>query len=209
MILRILISVLLIASGTARATTRKVPLVNEIVLLGRLIQLYHEHQGKYPQSWDELESVYPGLDARFSELSPTKRMALITPPIELPKSYSGMAVAISRDAFRPLGWNDRPIIGGVYEYLKDPSYGLAVILDGGGASGCLLSPVSAKSVFDKTGLALPTPSGLGAFAHEKRVMVRRAFIWIAMVGIASWLLWLLIRRLKNQRSELYVDDNPS
>ncbi len=193
----ILISVLLVVSGIVEASSRKIPLANEIVGLGRAIEFYHEQQGKYPQSWDELEGVFPSLDARFSELNPTKRMSLINPPIELTERYAGTAVAVSRDAFRPLGWNDRPIIGGVYEYLKEPSYAMAVILDGGGVSLRRLSPVSAKSVFEEAGSALPTTSGLGAFAHEKRVMARRAFSWIAVVGIASWILWLLIRRLQN------------
>ncbi len=206
MILR-LISVLLIVSGSAGATTRKVPLVNEIVGLGRIIQLYHEHEGRYPQSWNELENTSPGLDTMYPQLNPTKRMALVTPPVVLPTRYAGMAVAISRDAFRPMGWEDRPIIGGVYEYLKDPSYAVAIIKDNGGVSLVRLSPTTAKSVFDNAGSAMPAPSGLGAFPHEKRVMERRAFTWVAVVGIASWLLWLLIRRLKNQRSEQFAAGN--
>jgi hypothetical protein len=200
MTLRTLITVLLLASGISEATTRKVPLVSEIVGLGRLILLYHEHHGKYPQSWEEFESVFPGLDERFPELNPTKRMALVSPPIEFSGRCPGLAVAISRDAFRPLGWSEMPIIGGVYQCLEDPSYAVAVLPDGGGAAHCRLSPVSAKSVFDKAGRALPAPSGLGAFAHEKRVMVRRAIIWIAVAGISSWLIWHLIRRLNDPRS---------
>lgn len=196
-LLRLMI-LLLAISGSARATTRRHPLTNEIVGLGRVIQVYHEHLGKYPESWEELESYSPSLDAKFPRLEPTKRMALVTPPVELPGKYSGMAVAISRDAFRSIQWKERPIIGGDYEHLEDPSYAVAVIQNDGGVSHCRLPPLLAQSVFNQAGSDLPTPSGLGAFADEKRVMRRRIHNWVAAGALATWLVWLLIRRQKNK-----------
>ena len=192
MISRTLAGVFLIACGTVEATTRRAPLTNEIVGLGNVIQVYHEHEGKWPKSWDDLEKVTPGLDARYSGLSPTKRMALVNPPIELPGRNPGMAVAISRDAFSPMGWRTRPIIGGDSEYLEDPSYALAVIR-GTGVELVRLSPTVAKSIFDKAGSALPAPSGLGKFPYEKEFSTRRIHNWTVAIAFGTWFVWRFIR----------------
>lgn len=195
MISRILAGVFLIACGTVGATTRKAPLTTEIVELGHVIQVYYEHEGRWPQSWDELEKVSPGLDARYSGLNPTKRMALVTPPIELPGRNPGMAVAISRDAFRPKGWRARPIIGGESAYLEDPSYAVAVIR-GTGVELVRLSPTTANSIFDKAGTALPAPSGLGEFPHEKEFSTRRVLNWTLAIAFGTWLIWKFTRSRK-------------
>jgi hypothetical protein len=193
---------LLFISGSSEATVRKSALTVELVSLGRYIQIYHEQEGKYPGSWNELEKTSPDLDKTFSVLTPTRRMILISPPLELPQRYSGggLAVAMTRDSYRPVSWKQLPIIGSTYRTLKDPVYGVVVIA-GGGVSRREIPPEAVKTIFAAEGLTLPASSNLGGFVYEKEFMAQRTAIWIAIVAFSSWMLWKLIRRLKNQKSE--------
>lgn len=199
----------LLISGISEATVRKSAISVELVNLGRFIQLYHEKEGKYPESWSEFERVTPNLDKTFSVLTPTRRMVLLSPPLELPQRFfgGGLAIAMTRDSYRPVTWKQWPIIGTTYKTLKNPVYGV-VVTTNGGVSRREIPPDAMSSIFVAEGLTLPTPSGLGAFKYEKELMARRSFNWVAVVAFSSWVIWMLIRRIKNQRSEQFVDDNP-
>lgn len=197
----IMIGVMLMVSGVAEATSRKTALSVELSNLGRFIQLYHDQHGGFPQTWDELEKITPGLDSTFSILKPTKRMMLISPPIELPRKHGGgMALAITREPFRPKSWTQWPFIGITHEYLKDPSYAIIVSMDGG-IFLRHVAPDATRSIFEVKSLPLPTPSGLGAFPYEKEFMTRRIINWSMALAFGSWLVWRFIRKRKNQRSE--------
>lgn len=198
----IFVVALLFISGIAEATSRKSALTVELVNLGRFIQLYNEQEGKYPNSWSELERVTPNLDRTFSNLTPTRRMDLISPPLELPQRYSGggLAVAVTRDPYRPVSWRQWPIIGTTRKTLKEPVYGVIVILNGG-VSRREIAPDTMNSIFKDAGLSLPKRSDLGALPYEKEFMVRRYFSWIAIAGTFSWLIWRLFRKQYNQKSE--------
>jgi hypothetical protein len=200
------ICALLMFSGVSEAMSRKSALTVELTNLGRFIDLYHDQEGEYPQTWNELKKIDPDLDGTFSILKPTQRMMLISPPLELPKRHGGgTALAITREPFRPMSWTQRPIIGGTSEHLEEPSYGVIVTIDGG-IFLRRISPDATRSVFESAGLALPTPSGLGAFPHEKQFMARRILSWVTFVAVASLLTWWVIGRLKNPKSE---QDAPS
>ena len=187
--------------GVAGATSRKTALTAELMNLGRFIDLYHDQVGRYPQTWEELEKIAPGLDRTFSILKPTQRMILISPPIELPgKNGGGMALAITREPSRQKSWAQWPIIGISHEYLEDPSYSFVVSLEGGTFLR-RVPPNATRSIFEAKGLALPKPSGLGAFPDEKDFMARRVFTWTAAMAFGFWLIWRFIRKRKNQRSE--------
>ena len=183
----------------------KSALTAELMYLGRFIDLYHDQEGEYPQTWNELEKIAPNLDSTFSILTPTQRMMLMSSPLELPKMYGGgMALAITREPFRPKNWAQRPIIGGVREYLEEPSYGVIVRLNGG-IFLRRIPPGAIRSIFQAEGLALPAPSGLGAFPYEKEFMARRVLSWTTFLALASLLTWWVIGRLKNQKSEQGAD----
>lgn len=203
-----MICVMLIVCGGAEATSRKTALTVELMNLGSFIHLYHYQIGRYPQTWEELETINPGLDNTFSILMPTQRMVLISPPIELPrKNGGGMALAVTREPFRPKSWTQWPIIGITHEYLEDPSYAFIVSME----EGIYLRrvpPDATKSIFEAKGLPLPKPSGLGTFPYEKEFMIQRIFTWTAAMAFGSWLIWLFIRRLKNQRSEAVTPNRP-
>jgi hypothetical protein len=197
----IMICVMLMVSGVAEATSRKTALSVELMNLGRFIQLHHDQYGEYPQTWDELEKITPGLDSTFSILKPTKRMMLISPPIELTKKYGGgMALAITREPFRPKSWTQWPLIGITREYLKDPSYAIIVSMDGGTFLRHVPPDVT-RSIFEAKSLPLPQPSGLGAFPYEREFMTRRIINWSVALAFGSWLVWRFIRKRKKQRSE--------
>jgi hypothetical protein len=197
----IMICVMVMLCGVAGATSRKTALTVELMNLGRFIDLYHDQDGIYPQTWEELEKITPGLDSTFSILKPTQRMMLISPPIELPrKNGGGMALAITREPFRPKSWTQWPIIGISHEYLEDPSYAFIESLEGGTFLR-RVPPDATRSIFQAKGLALPKPSGLGAFPYEKEFMAQRIFTWIAAMAFGSWFVWRFIRKPKNQRSE--------
>ena len=72
--------------GVAGATSRKTALTVELMSLGRFIDLYHDQVGGYPQTWEELEKITPGLDSTFSILKPTQRMMLMAAQISFCKS---------------------------------------------------------------------------------------------------------------------------
>jgi hypothetical protein len=161
LLLRPLIMVLLSISGTVEATVRKSAMTVELVNLGYYIQLYHEQEGKYPASWDDLERTAPDLDKTFTVLTPTRRMILISPPFELPRRFSGggLAVAMTKDSYRPVSWKQRPLIGSTYMILKDPVYGVVVTANGG-SSRREIPPDAMRSILASEGLTLPAPSGL-------------------------------------------------
>ncbi len=195
-----MICVMLMACGVAGAMSKRIALTSELENLGHFIDVFHEQVGKYPQTWGELEKINPGLDGTFSTLQPTQRMILMSPPIELPRRYGGgIALAITREPFRPQGWTQWPITWTSREFLKDPSYALLVSVDG----RVLLRyvpPATTRSIFEAAGVALPEPSGLGPFPYEKNFMMRRSFSWAAIVAFSSWLIWLLVRRIQKKRT---------
>ena len=192
---------MLIVCGVAEAMSRKTALTGDLMNLGRFIELYHDQYGKYPQTWEELEIIAPSLDSTFSILKPTQRMMLISPPFELPrKNGGGTALAITREPFRPKSWTQWPIIGITHEYLEDPSYAFIVSMEGGTFLR-RIPPDATRSIFEAKGSALPKPSGLGAFPYEKEFIARRIFTWTAAMAFGSWLIWRLILKRKNQRSE--------
>ena len=204
----LIVTALLAISGVTQASVRKSALTVELVNLGRFIQLYNEQEGSYPHSWSEFEKVNPNIDKTFSILTPTKRMMLVSPPIEIPRRYSGggIAVAITRDTYRPVSWRQWPIIGTTRKILKEPVYGV-IVMHNGGVSRSEIPPDAMRSILVQEGLSLPEPSGLGAFAYEKEAMMQRSLGWAAIVGFSIWLIWRLSRRHTKQRSEQGVTPN--
>ncbi len=126
----IMIFLTLLVCGVAEAMSRKTALTAELLNLGHFTDAYLNKNGRYPQTWEELEKIAPGLDSILSILKPTQRMVLIWPPIELPRKYGGgMALAITREPFRPQSWKEWPA-GTTHEYLEDPSYAFIVRVNG-------------------------------------------------------------------------------
>jgi hypothetical protein len=126
-------------------------------------------------------------------------MFLISPPIELPQRYSGggLALAMTRDSYRPESWRQWPIIGSSRMILKEePVYGVIVVTINGGVSRREIKPEAMSAILKADGLALPRPSGLGAFPYEKKILARKSFSWFAIGAFCFWLIWRLIRRLK-------------
>lgn len=203
----IMICVVLMVSGVAEATSRKTALTGELASLGQFIQRYHDQYGEYPQTWDELKKITPGLDRIFSVLKPTQRVMLISPPFELPrKNGGGLAFAITREPFRPKSWTQWPIIGVTHEYLEEPSYAFIVSMEGETFLR-RVPPDATRSIFEANGLPLPKPSGLGAFPYERVFITHRIFNWTVAMAFGAWLIWRFIHRLKNQKSEQVVAPN--
>lgn len=197
---------MLLACGGAEAMSKKSALTVELMNVGRFIELYHEQEGEYPKTWNDLERVTPNLDSTFSILKPTQRMVLLSPPLELPRRYGGgMAFVMTREPFRPKSWK-WPIVGTPHEYLKEPSYAAIVSMDGG-VFLRRVPPADIRSLFAAEGLPLPEPSGLGSFPHEREFVVRRSLGWIAIAGLSIWVIWRVTRRPRNQRSERAVGWN--
>ncbi len=198
--------ILLWVSGLAEASVTKSPFVIEFMNLGRLIQLYQDQEGKYPTSWNQFEKQIPGLDKTFPLLTPTQRMALISPPIQLPPRFfgGGLAVAMTRDSYRPLSQVEWPIIG-THQTLKPPVYGVILVSDGGVTRKEIPTDVMI-SFLNSQGLAMPQPSGLGRFPHEKEFLIQKVFNWAVVVAFCSWLIWRMVRRLKKRASEQPVTD---
>ncbi len=191
---------MLMHCGVAEANSMRTALSVELSNLGRFIELYHEQEGQFPQTWEELEKITPELDSTFPLLKPTKRMMLISQPIEMPRKYGGgLALAITREPFRPISWTQWPIIGMTHEYLKDPSYAIIVSMDGGSFLRHV-SPDATRSIFESKGLPLPEKSGLGAFAYERNFMIRRIINWSVALAFGAWLVWRFMQK-KHQRSE--------
>jgi hypothetical protein len=189
---------LLLIGGVAEAHSRKNALTTELVSIGRFIQLYHQQEGKYPESWNEMERITPNLDKTFSVLTPTRRMALISPPFELPQNRpgGGLVIAMTRDSYRPVGWREWPIIG-TTRHLKDPVYGVVVIINGG-VSRREIPPERMISILEAEGLELPEPSDLGAFPYEKGLMIGSALRLVVVVVVCSWLVRLLFQGIRTK-----------
>lgn len=196
----IMIVVILMISGVSEASSRKAALSVELLNLGRSIKHYHLLDGRFPQTWDELERISPGLDHSFSILKPTIRIMLISPPFELPENNGGgMALAITREPLRPKAWTQVPFLGISYEYFKDPSYAIIVSKDDG-IFVCYAPPNMTRSIFEAKNIPLPEPSGLGPFPYERELMIRRIISWSLLLVAGLGLIWRIIRNRKNLRS---------
>lgn len=200
---RLLFLVMLLASsGVARASVRRQPIQSQMLTLGYFIRIYQKKEGRYPASWSELEERYPRLTTDFALLDPTRRVALLTPPLEMTGRHAGWtAVAMTRDAVRQVAWKQTPVSGSSYAVLKDPVHILAIVKDGA-ASILTMSPEAARALFQKNGLTFPQPSGLGPYPHEKRYaplrsdplpFLRDAILLAGPVAVIAWLVSVCIR----------------
>ncbi len=193
------ICVLLSLGGTAGAMSRKSELTSEVGQLGQCIRIYHEREGKFPETWEELSKVAPDLDRIMPVLNPTRRMVLVSPPFELPRRYHGGAVvAMTRDAFRPLAWKQSPV-SGIREYLGEPAHAVIVWVDGGTFLR-RVPPDGMKSTFEELGLPTPQPSNLGKFPHEREFMIRRiVFAAGSLVLVVLTIgIWWSFRKLRQR-----------
>ncbi|MES2920527.1 MAG: hypothetical protein V4819_03220 [Verrucomicrobiota bacterium] len=179
------------------ARSRKYALNVEMVNLGRFVQLYQQEKGGYPESWDEMEVMYPKLKETFSMIQPSKRLSLMPGRLELPGRMVGATVLfISRDPLiRPGSWRipflKRP------DWDAGPCYALLIEQDGG-VGLRYLPAAQVAAIFASAGRPLPQPSGLGSFQHEKDYRFNEAVFWLLAGGLPVFVLWKVIRRIRSR-----------
>lgn len=206
----------LMCGGTARALSRKTGMNAELVSLGRHIQIYQKDKGRYPRTWEEVSASLtdPDLDMAFKHITPTKRMVLLDPPLELPERYGGgVAVAMTRNPFRPAG--SKPASFGLRrEILREPVYGVIALYQQGGVGMRTIPPSAMESVFRTAGRTPPGPGDAGPFPHEAaftgRLIVPPGYggslvITAVPVALVAWIVSVCLRARERRRGEIRCD----
>ena len=196
----LMLAVMLLSSPFALGRVTAFPLTTEIQILARQVQWYHEDKGVYPQSWAEVESHFGPMKSRAG-FDHAKRFAFV--PENVPASAyttESRIIFISREPFCPPAMREYPIIQGAYQTVGKRVY-VAAVQKGDSVDLQQLNPEYAAQLFEKAGVGLPAPSGLGLYPHERAHRAKMIVWWAGLAVLCFLIVRAVLRRRKARRRE--------
>lgn len=196
----LMLAAVLLGCPFASGRVTAFPLTTEIQMLARQVQWYHEEKGVYPQSWAEVESRFGRMKSRAG-FDHAKRFAFV--PENVPASAyptESRIIFISREPFRPPATREYPIIQGAYQTVGKRVY-VAAVQKGDSVDLQQLYPEYAAQLFEKAGVDLPAPSGLGLYPHERAHRAKMIVWWVVLVVVSVLMVRAVLRRRKVRRGE--------
>lgn len=196
----LMLAAVLLGCPFASGRVTAFPLTTEIQMLARQVQWYHEEKGVYPQSWAEVESRFGRMKSRAG-FDHAKRFAFV--PENVPASAyptESRIIFISREPFRPPATREYPIIQGAYQTVGKRVY-VAAVQKGDIVDLQQLYPEYAAQLFEKAGVDLPAPSGLGLYPHERAHRAKMIVWWVVLVVVSVLMVRAVLRRRKVRRGE--------
>ena len=162
-------------------------------MLGRWVERYHAEKGVYPESWAEVESRFGPIKSR-SGLDHLERFTFVPETVSVPYPPDGRIIFISREPFRPPVMREFPFFSG----LGDRVY-FAAVGQGDEVHLQHISPLRAAQFFEKAGVNLPAPSGLGLYRHERAHRSEVIVRWVGLVVLCGFMVRAVLRRRKARR----------
>ena len=193
----VVLSGLLSLLQEARATTIITPEgITASAISGLIKKFIETHDGKHPESWNELEQLAGvDLDERMSLSLPTKRYALMNGSVRLPYPHEGRLLATTRRAI----YDSMPGLGSWWTSgLRGPGRYVIYLRSNGEVGYGWMSEDIVKSAFELSGQLMPVPD-----SEPERIWVTQArrTIWISRgVYLAAALLlgWYVARKWRSR-----------
>lgn len=191
------IAAMLLGGPMASGRSVNFPLITEIRMLGRWVGRYHAEVGVYPESWAEVEGRFGTMKSQCG-LDHLKRFAFVPEIVSVPYPADARIIFISREPFRPPATRDFPIFQGYYKTVGTLGY-MAAIADGDEVYLQQISPQRAAQLFEKAGVSLPEPSGLGLYPHERAHRAKMIVWWVVLGAVSVLMVRAVVRRLADRR----------
>ena len=195
------LAALLLSGPFASGRSKSFAETQGIYQLGRYLQMYHREEGVYPKTWEEFESRM-GPSSRFCQaFDPKERLVFVTADVFVPAyPTKERIILISREPFRPPTEGYIPLIGVWYKTLGDRVY-FAAVQQGDDVFVRKITPERAARIFKDAGVALPAPSGLGLYRHERAHRTEVIVRWVVLVVYGVLIVRAVLRRRKARRGE--------
>lgn len=195
----LMLAVLFLSCPFASARSKSFAETQGILQLGRLSQMYHRKEGFYPKTWAEFDSRMGSSDKICTAFVPKERLAFVTADVFVPAyPTKERIILISREPFRPPTEGYIPLIGVWYKTLGDRAY-VAAVQQGDDVFVRKITPERASQIFKDAGVALPAPSGLGLYRHERAHRAEVIVRWVGLLVVCVLMVRAVLRRRKNRR----------
>jgi hypothetical protein len=195
----LMLAAMLLSCSFASGRSKSFAETQGIVQLGRFAQIYHRREGVYPKTWAEFESRMGSSDKICTAFDPKERLVFVTADVFVPAyPTKERIILISREPFRPPTEGYIPLIGVWYKTLGDRVY-VAAVQQGDDVFVRKITPERAAQIFKEAGVALPAPSGLGLYRHERAHRSEVIVRWVGLVVYGVLIVRAVLRRRKARR----------
>jgi hypothetical protein len=162
------------------------------------LEIYEkQNEGRLPTSWADLDrSSSKPIDEIFYYLQPTKRYAILSPPVPLPRPLEGKLIVMTRQPYRDTelysGWF------GISRRLGKSGYRIVYKIPEGVFQTKFVSEDYIEEVFRRAESSLPEPDKeleRSGVRNTRRQVLFRRIICCGLGFVVAAILW---RRLRNR-----------
>ena len=144
-----------------------------------------EHDGRAPASWDDFQPYLNlPIDEAYRHIKPTKRYAILSQPVHLPRPYEGELLIITRRPFRDgslyTNW-----YGGISHGLRESGRYIIYRTSTGEFRSSYVEETFVQQAFRGFESLLPSPDTEPLRRHESEALWRSIMTWTVAALIAA------------------------